>query len=340
MSELRKGIADEKRINYIDDPVKRAAGDTLRMIDHVHKSKVASEYTDGSDVDDRSSDTAGSDDDIVVSDADSEDDEEKAGLPAVITLSTASFTVISSSSSDARQSPSLVSSPPLVIYGQQNFDEEEDEITTISHAGTLNRRPFRPQATTIKKTTHAYVAGQSLASPQEATTALKQEICFYWYHSGRCSHQNTSCSYLHKLDNPIIRVQLPNLRKPHRQNCPLPRCPVRLLRTNQQDTHFVMATEHHVEAEGPYTTIKAKGSDDRTVANPAILQKSNKRPRRRSYGQKRSTKRIRLQRKAPMEEDEPAQKELRVLVDYELPEGKDRADWDTDFVRRAFGEIE
>lgn len=30
----------------------------------------------------------------------------------------------------------------------------------------------------------------------------------------------------------------------------------------------------------------------------------------------------------------------RVLVDYELPEGDDRMDWDGDFLRRAFGEIE
>jgi hypothetical protein len=29
----------------------------------------------------------------------------------------------------------------------------------------------------------------------------------------------------------------------------------------------------------------------------------------------------------------------RVMVDYELPEGDDRLDWDTDLVRRLYGEI-
>jgi hypothetical protein len=29
-----------------------------------------------------------------------------------------------------------------------------------------------------------------------------------------------------------------------------------------------------------------------------------------------------------------------VLLDYDLPEGEDRMDWDTDYLRRAFGEME
>lgn len=36
----------------------------------------------------------------------------------------------------------------------------------------------------------------------------------------------------------------------------------------------------------------------------------------------------------------PSNGRPRVLVDYELPEGEDRLEWDTDRVRRAFGEIE
>jgi hypothetical protein len=30
----------------------------------------------------------------------------------------------------------------------------------------------------------------------------------------------------------------------------------------------------------------------------------------------------------------------RVLADYELPAGEERLEWDTDLVRRTFGEIE
>lgn len=36
----------------------------------------------------------------------------------------------------------------------------------------------------------------------------------------------------------------------------------------------------------------------------------------------------------------PAVKEYTSHVDYDLPVGDDRLDWDTDFVRRTFGEIE
>jgi hypothetical protein len=31
---------------------------------------------------------------------------------------------------------------------------------------------------------------------------------------------------------------------------------------------------------------------------------------------------------------------IKTLVDYVLPEGADRTEWDTDFLRQAFGEIE
>lgn len=40
------------------------------------------------------------------------------------------------------------------------------------------------------------------------------------------------------------------------------------------------------------------------------------------------------------DDNEPPKKKVKVLVDYELPEGDDRLEWDTDAVRRIFGEIE
>lgn len=38
-------------------------------------------------------------------------------------------------------------------------------------------------------------------------------------------------------------------------------------------------------------------------------------------------------------DEKELEQKIAVLVDYELPEGEDRADWDTDSLRRAFGEI-
>ena len=40
------------------------------------------------------------------------------------------------------------------------------------------------------------------------------------------------------------------------------------------------------------------------------------------------------------ESDEPAENVYKAFVDYQLPVGEDRMDWDTDSVRRSFGEIE
>lgn len=42
----------------------------------------------------------------------------------------------------------------------------------------------------------------------------------------------------------------------------------------------------------------------------------------------------------PKPQDQEGNPPPRVLVDYALPSGDDRAEWDSDFLRRAFGEIE
>ncbi|KAE8853593.1 hypothetical protein HRS9122_00585 [Pyrenophora teres f. teres] len=60
-----------------------------------------------------------------------------------------------------------------------------------------------------------------------------------------------------------------------------------------------------------------------------MKKKSQKKKSQKKKSQKKKKKANKLMR----------EKEVRVLIDYELPSGSDRLSWDTDEVRRMVGEI-
>ncbi|KAH9875052.1 hypothetical protein J1614_004540 [Plenodomus biglobosus] len=79
-----------------------------------------------------------------------------------------------------------------------------------------------------------------------------------------------------------------------------------------------------------YATMQGTQTTQRSGARSRSLSKGNEVPEGEGQGGQGS---VRLTTK-------PGVKEYTSHVDYDLPVGDDRLDWDTDFVRRTFGEIE
>jgi hypothetical protein len=180
-----------------------------------------------------------------------------------------------------------------------------------------------------------------LQGPQ--AVKLSSSICFHWYHEGDCkpcirNGQPTVCSYVHTLDSPVQHVNRPRDCNTHDTRCPLPLCPFR-------SPDLVMST----------TASLARINFDKRPLHLLLNATPNSRkkpqPARVIEHQKKMLG-LSAEEVAELEKNQIQEKGL--LVDYDLPEGEDRADWvsilrsnaqianseqDTDTLRRAFHEI-
>lgn len=206
--------------------------------------------------------------------------------------------------------------------------------------------------------------GPHLTMPPRPGAAAK--ICFKWYHSQPCSQQRRGkCRYTHFISEHGGEVSLPLGIHGHR-GCALELCPLRAREAKFERKKKTKAKK--VKVENVEVSIVGRGGRswlERQRGTGEDTEQELAEMRRRVM----SDRKERMARDRLMEGrldygDEVAEKQEgdgklrksdrvsrwdmtfrqkvqpRVLVDYELPGGEERLKWDTDLVRRMFGEIE
>jgi hypothetical protein len=101
----------------------------------------------------------------------------------------------------------------------------------------------------------------------------------------------------------------------------------------------------HMAKRGHPDCLRITGDNLQEVLayHATALEEREDRKRMKRRAKRRLTRSMRVRTFQELEDDEllqTAHGEPRVLVDYELPAGEERLEWDTDLVRRTFGEIE
>jgi hypothetical protein len=129
---------------------------------------------------------------------------------------------------DLSQLPCLPSTSPA----------QQDDIFSISHVGTLAKRPRSP-ATNLYRGNDKRVKMEDRSSsdlsalhtcdtPDSSRTGALPLICFYYYHKGYCNpKRGRRCDYLHDTSTSQQTVSLPYGIDNHTPACDLPLCPVR-----------------------------------------------------------------------------------------------------------------
>ena len=158
---------------------------------------------------------------------------------------------------DLSQLPCLPSTSPA----------QQDDIFSISHVGTLAKRPRSP-ATNLYRGNDKRVKMEDRSSsdlsalhtcdtPDSSRTGALPLICFYYYHKGYCNpKRGRRCDYLHDTSTSQQTVSLPYGIDNHTPACDLPLCPVRL--RGLPELHTVL-TQPGIESK-PATPPRSRGS--------------------------------------------------------------------------------
>lgn len=252
---------------------------------------------------------------------------------------------------------------------------------------TLPPKPTQPQQAKRDSNHQTVVIHQPTPARQPPldprTNPQTLGICFHWYHKGICrprqsrhTHRRIVCRFVHSLNTWVQWVSRPPNIGDHDPKCPLSLCPFR-----EVDEAMVTATavgskfklgvggEHDSRSE---KRMHARMHRPNAMAPQQKDRKAGAKARGRCVGEGRGVSRISLVGKHGLQhaawfskgslkldasEVQQGKRKKGVLVAYELPSGKDRADWvsapcrlgckdstnsiqDTDALRRAFGEIE
>jgi hypothetical protein len=101
----------------------------------------------------------------------------------------------------------------------------------------------------------------------------------------------------------------------------------------------------HMAKRGDPDCLRITGDNLQEVLayHATALEEREDRTRMKRRAKRRLTRSMRVRTSQELEDAELLQTAhggSRVLVDYELPAGEERLEWDTDLVRRTFGEIE
>lgn len=257
----------------------------------------------------------------------------------------------------------------------EKFHRAPLPVSTLSHPRTMVKRtrlPSTEPSTTRTNTTmfnytdppnpsfapNALPTGPRTSNPPRPPAAT--QICFNWYHSQPCGRK---CRYAHSISERGREVSLPLGIRGHR-GCALELCPLREdLRAREAQGGRKKAKVKKVkDARGRSGLERQRGARGETEQE--ILEM---RRRVASERKERKTRRRMERRREGMTLDYghevlgkqggdgrlrksdgvgrwvvaiPQKVRPRVLVGYELPEGEERLEWDTDLVRRIFGEIE
>jgi hypothetical protein len=197
-----------------------------------------------------------------------------------------------------------------------------------------------------------------------------KQICFNWYHSQPCPRRRRNkCPYTHYInEHGGGEVSLPLGIRAH-SGCALELCPLREVPKiaevpkAPQVTRVEEVEEVSIVGRDGKSWLEKRcrtgGETEQEIMEMRCRIKSDARDRRERKRLEKKWKEGRLDYGDEVEGKQEViikqsmssrvsrrdvsmrQKEQpRVLVDYELPEGEGRLEWDTDLVRKTFGEIE
>ncbi|KAH3961313.1 hypothetical protein HBH69_192750 [Parastagonospora nodorum] len=214
----------------------------------------------------------------------------------------------------------------------------------------------------------------SLVRTVPARPGADKQICFNWYHSQPCPRQRKNkCTYTHYISKHGGEVSLPLGIRAHK-GCVLELCPLRSVPAEKvvevasvpkapKAARVEEVEQVNIVGRGGKSWLEKRGrtggeteqeimemrrrikSDARDRRERRRLEKKSKEGRL-DYGdevegkQEVDIKKSKSSRVSRRDLSMRKKEQPRVLVDYELPEGEERLEWDTDLVRRIFGEIE
>lgn len=170
---------------------------------------------------------------------------------------------------DLSQLPSLPSTPPA----------QQEDISSISHIGTLAKRPLSPtkfhrgndkRVKNEQRSSSDLSALHTCDTPDSSRVRALPLICFHYYHEGYCSsYRRQKCDYLHGTSTSQQTVSLPNGIVDHNPACALPLCSVRLRGLPELPTAL---TQPGIES-GPDTLPQSRVSVFLDSPDPSLRDK-------------------------------------------------------------------